>query len=475
MRECRRRENELHHTKDPREAAAVAKNNLAWLEIQQTHENVKLQGKLADFREQLGRWQGEVAENEAEHELDDQIQEGKRYRAGKWAFPMIEVFWASLLAIAFINAPRPIAVLIGVGVTILLGLMCAPAASAWIRRNVDTKPGIQKQRLHRGMIIAGLLCLAANVVAFIIIRSQWDGNVLFLLCTSSIMGLSALGSGLCAAGVDLLFWSRRLTSDIEDRRVLLAALDHLREVSQVRITPVLIVLALLFGSSGIARAASLHIYVDVSTSVRLGETRQVLKNLTERLGGYRGETPIEVTLTPFFDKPYTATPAVKITLAGTGATGCPAAPTELDLIVTTRNKERLQRCEETQAAARAADVSKLNAAIDLLSGLKLTGNCTAVFAAIRRAANEGLSGTSVVVSDMQNDCRSPGLPDNLKADNDVFLVPVSSHSRPIEEAFNSIQASFASVRWVRVIEPYRLDLVVQSVTRQGKHADHAER
>jgi hypothetical protein len=124
--------------------------------------------------------------------------------------------------------------------------------------------------------------------------------------------------------------------------------------------------------------------------------------------------------------------------------------------------------EQTRSAThrkRDAEIAKLNTAIDHLGHVTIGGRCTAVNAMIRRAATEAPAGISILISDLENDCPPYTLAVATAPGNRVFIVPVGSHTRPIEEWFDSAQARFAQrLPGVRLLESFNLDVVFQFIT-----------
>src|ERR1017187_5372437 len=205
----------------------------------------------------------------------------------------------------------------------------------------------------------------------------------------------------------------------------------------------------------ISRAADLPVYLypDVSPSARAGEVIHILKNFSNRLSNYEGTDTLVVSVIPFFEDSFMATPTEMVSIPGDRPAACPMAGPDNEIAKLSRSyaetarRDAARQCDEFRAKARreaalqrSAEIAKLTEAIDRLSGLKLPGRCTAVNAMIRRAVRESPNGISIVVSDLENSCASQGLPTNLQRENQIFLIPVSSQQHPIEEGFDSIRS-----------------------------------
>jgi hypothetical protein len=216
----------------------------------------------------------------------------------------------------------------------------------------------------------------------------------------------------------------------------------------------------------------------VSPSARGGDVIRVLGSFAGRLSNYDGENILVITLIPFYEDAFMAVPTVRVSIPGNRRVPCAGTENDTEIARLSRSyaetarRDASRQCSELQvqarredSARRSAEIAKLTAAIDQLSGLKLPGRCTAVNAMIRRAVRETPNGISIVVSDLENSCASQGLPANLQPENRVFVIPVGSRQRPIETGFDTIQSRFArTMPWIQVVESFRLEIIIDAIT-----------
>src|ERR1017187_577141 len=506
QKECGRRQKELAHTIDGRARTAAAIDNRGWCNLHMPELVLNYKSKCDEYWRHYKLWFGPVPENPVEREIDDQIHEAAVYKIGRFAFMLVETIAAAVLAAIFFNAPRLIAAIIGVVLAGLLGAAAAAVVIRWVRHMAAEQPTKQMERITRGLLVLGLLCLGAIVAALSILRGGGiaGGGFLFSMATTAVTLLAPLCAGLCGCAADLLLWSKRLCADMRWIRSLARNLDHLLTTSERSIPPgpgagappnpvsrvlkaigpaaaaAILAIAALFGAPAISRAADLpvYLYTDVSPSARAGEVIHILKNFSNRLSNYEGTDTLVVSVIPFFEDPFMATPTVMVSIPGNRPAACPMAGPDNEIAKLSRSyaetarRDAARQCDEFRAKARreaalqrSAEIAKLTEAIDRLSGLKLPGRCTAVNAMIRRAVRESPNGISIVVSDLENSCASQGLPTNLQRENQIFLIPVSSQQHPIEEGFDSIQARFArTMPWAQVIEAFRLEIIIDSIS-----------
>jgi hypothetical protein len=113
---------------------------------------------------------------------------------------------------------------------------------------------------------------------------------------------------------------------------------------------------------------------------------QVLKNITARLTGYEGENTLFVSLIPFYQDAFAASPAVRIRITGKRASVCPARA-ESEIVRLSKSyadaeeAKRAAQCSAMETKERkdraidsAAEIEKLNRAIDMLAIANLAGN-----------------------------------------------------------------------------------------------------
>jgi len=503
--ECGKRKREFAHTIDGSARTALAIDNKGWCNLHVAELALHYKSKTDEYWRLYGLWFGVVPETPTEREIDDQIREARRYKFGQYAFLLVEMIAAAVLAATFFNAPLVIAVLIGVVIAMLLGVATSAVVTRWVRHEAAGQPTKQTERITRGLLVLGLPWLIACVTALAVLRSQdsFIGSMLFFVSTTAVTLLSPLCSGLCGYADDLLLWSKRLCSDLRWIRSLARELDHLLTTSERSIPPgsggsappnpvsrvlkaiaspiaaMVLVVAALIGSSAIVQAADLPIYLypDVSPSARGGDVIRVLKGFAGRLLTYNGEDTLIVTIVPFYEEAYMAVPLVRVAIPGNRTVPCPSArpASEIERLsksyAESARHDAVRKCEELRAQARRDDgaqrpdaVAKLTAAIDRLAGLNLPGHCTAVNAMIRRAVRETPTGVSILVSDLENTCVSQSMSANLRPENRVFIVPVGSRQHPIEAAFEGIQSRLArTMPWIQVVEPFRMETIIESV------------
>ena len=452
-------------------------------------------------------WFGTVPDNPTEREIDDQVREARRYKIGDYAFKLVEVIAAAVLAAIFFNAPRIVAAMIGVAIAFLLAAASTAGVTRWVRHEAANQPTKQMARITRGLLILGLPWLIACVTALSVVRNQESliGSLLFIVSTTAVTLLSPVCSGLCAYAADLLLWSKRLCADLRWIRALARDLDHLLTTSERCLPPppqgpgappnpvsrvlkalaapaavAVLIVAALFGAAAPAQAADIPVYLfpDVSPSARSGDVVRVLKTFSARLATYDGENTLNLTMTPFFEDAYLASSTVRVVIPGSRPVACDNAAPENEIAKISRTyaagekREADRKCDEKRnqvrqqdAARRAAEIAKLTAAIDQLAGMNIQGHCTAVNAMVRRAVRETPNGVSIVVSDLENSCAAQALPANLQPENRVFIVPVGSKQHPIEAGFDAIQSRFArTVPWIQVIEPFRLEAIIDAIS-----------
>jgi hypothetical protein len=507
QKECRRRGKEFGHTADADARAVVAADNKSWCELHLPELVLNYKSKCDEYWRHYKMWFGAMPENPVEREINDQVLEAERHRVGRLGFLLVETIAGAVLAAIFFNAPRLVAAVIGVVLAGLMGAAGAAVVTRWVRHMAAEQPSKQLERITRGLVVLGLLCIAAIVAALAILRGQGMmlGGFLFSAATTAVSLLAPLCSGLCGYAADLLFWSKRMCADLRWIRSLARELDHLLTISVRSIPPgpggaapatsvtralkaiapaasvVGFVIAVLLGLPAASLAADLPVYLypDVSPSARGGDVIHVLKGISSQMSTYEGENTLVVTLIPFYEDAYMASSTVRVGIPGHRRPACPDATTDSEIARLSKTyaesarRDAARQCEELRAQAhredatrRAAGLAKLAEAIEKLSGLSLPGHCTAVNAMIRRAGRETPNGISIMISDLENTCPSQGLPASLHPENQVFIIPVGSRQHPIEAGFDAIQSRFAqTMPWIRVIEPFRLDTIIEFISR----------
>src|ERR1017187_5749211 len=351
QKECGRRQKELAHTIDGRARTAAAIDNRGWCNLHMPELVLNYKSKCDEYWRHYKLWFGTVPENPVEREIDDQIHEAAVYKIGRFAFMLVETIAAAVLAAIFFNAPRLIAAIIGVVLAGLLGAAAAAVVIRWVRHMAAEQPTKQMERITRGLLVLGLLCLGAIVAALSILRGGGiaGGGFLFSMATTAVTLLAPLCAGLCGCAADLLLWSKRLCADMRWIRSLARNLDHLLTTSERSIPPgpgagappnpvsrvlkaigpaaaaAILAIAALFGAPAISRAADLpvYLYTDVSPSARAGEVIHILKNFSNRLSNYEGTDTLVVSVIPFFEDPFMATPTVMVSIPGNRPAACP--------------------------------------------------------------------------------------------------------------------------------------------------------
>lgn len=507
QKECGKRQKELAHTIDvaAREAAAI--DNRGWCNLHVPELALHYKSRSEEYWRLYKLWFGVMPEILTEREIDDQIREARLYKFGQLAFLLVETIAAAVLAAIFFNAPQLLSAVIGVIIAILLGAAASAVVTRWVRHEAAGQPTKQMARVTRGLLVFGLPWLIACVAALTVLRSQGNmiGESLFFISTTVVTLASPICSGLCGYAADLLLWSKRLCADLRSIRALARELDHLLTTSERSIPPPpppsstppnpapanrilkAIAQATTAGAliatlcaTPVCRAADVPVYVyaDVSPSARAGDVVRNLKGFAGRLLNYEGPDTLVVSVIPFFEDSFMATPLVKVTIPGTRAVTCTMDGTDSEIAKLSRTyaenarRDATRQCDAKRdqarrdaAVQRAAEAEKLNSAIDRLSGLRLPGRCTAVNAIIRRAVRESPNGVSIVISDLENSCASRGLPANLRPENKVFLIPVGSRLHSIEEGFEAIQERFArTMPWIQVIESFRMDAIFNAIS-----------
>ena len=239
QKECGRRQKELAHTIDARAREAAAIDNRGWCNLHVPELALPLQEQSDEYWRLYKLWFGALPENPTEREIDDQIREARLYKFGQFAFLLVETIAAAVLAAIFFNAPRIIAMMIGVIIAFLLGAAASAGMTRWVRNEAAGQPTKQMERITRGLLVLGLPWLVSSVTALAVLRNQETviGGFLFFVSTTAITLLSPLCSGLCAYAADLLFWSKRLCADMRWIRSLARELDHLLTTSARSIPP----------------------------------------------------------------------------------------------------------------------------------------------------------------------------------------------------------------------------------------------
>jgi len=501
--ECSRRAKELAHTIDTHARTEAAIDNRGWCNLHLPELALHYKGKSDEYWRLYRLWFGVTPENPTEREIDDQIREARLYKFGQIAFLLVETIAAAVLAATYFNAPALVAAIIGVIIAFLLGTAALAGVTRWVRHEAHGQPTKQLARITRGLLVLGLPWLIACVTALAILRSQGTGlgSLLFLISTTTVTLFSPLCSGLCGYAADLLRWSKRLCADLRWIRSLRRDLDHLLTMSErsipttpggpgVQIPLVLraiappvsvavFLIAALCSAPTIGHAADLpvYLYADVSTSARGGDVTSILKSFTGKVSTYEGAETLTISVVPFYEQAFMATAVVRISIPGTRQVACPAGAVMSEIARLSRTAEEAARRESQRkcdglrdqarreaAVQRSAEIAKLTAAIDNLAGRKFMGRCTAVNAMIRRAATESPNGISVIISDLLNSCASIAVPASIRPENRVFVIPVGSHQRSIEESFDAIQARLGrSLPWLQVVESYRMDAIMEAI------------
>jgi hypothetical protein len=490
--ECRRRQKELDYTVEPRARAALVADNREWCRLHAADLAARQMAQLKEYGSSCSKWFGEAAiEDQMPRELHDQTREARCYRIGQYAFLLVEVISGAIFAANTLNGTIVISTLVGVVLALLLAGAESAVAGLWVRAGAAVQPAKQMDRVTRGLLLLGGLWLLVCVAALTVVRGPnvTTGDSLFLACMAAITLLSPLCSGLCGAAADLLSWSGRICRSLAGIRSVSRELELLALAGERSTAPSLVsrgakagaaglVLMLFGGATCRAADVPVYVYVDVSPSARAGDVTQLLKNFARELAGYEGVEALAVSIVPFYENAFMATSFVDVKIPGNRPRECPLAATELVSISRNYAEAQRRQCDQFRLQARreaesgrSTEISKLSGAIDRLAELKLPGRCTAVSAIIRRAVRESPNGISIVVSDMENSCAASEPPANLRPENQTFIIPVGSRQHPIEEAFDGIQARFArAMPWVQVIESFRLDVVMNSMSHPENRA-----
>jgi len=513
--ECTEQQRNLDATHDVTARGRLAAEIANWCDLNMREVQLAYHGKSDEYWRTYGLWFGEYPANATEREIEDQVREARFYSFGRLAFLLVESLAAAVLAVMFFNAPWPLGAAIGVMLALLLGAAAASGVARWIRHEAAMQPAKQLARVSRGFLWFVIPWLVAVVAALAILRSDASrlGATLFLVMTTAVTLLSPPCSGLCAYAADLLFWSKRLCTDLRWLRALGRRIHRLSSVCTrclnpatpkvvktedrtLRLiksaAPTLVIAATVAGVLGCApeiRAAEVPVYVypDVSPSVRTAEVHHVLKELSLRLEQYEGANPLAISVIPFYEDVYSAVPLIRIRIPSTASPACdgPVPQTEIGRLSKTyassAKREADAKCDAARDAAlaaahrqRDAEIAKFNAAIDHLGDLRIIGRCTAVNAMIRRAAAETPAGISILISDLENDCPPYTLTVPSEPGNRLFVIPVGSRTRPVEQWFDSAQARFAQrMPAARLVEPFNLDVVFRVIL--GVRGEMAER
>lgn len=506
QKQCRRRLKELAHTIDGDARTAAAIDSRDWCNLHVPELALHYKSKSDEYWRQFKLWFGAKPEDATEREIDDQIREARLYRIGRYAFLLVETIAGAVLAAIYFNAPRWLAIIIGVILAALLGGAAGAVVTRWVRHGAADQPPKQLERITRGLLVLGLPWLLACVSGLAVLRGQGTdiGGFLFFISTTAVTLLSPLCSGLCGYAAELMFWSKRLCADLRWIRSLARELDHLLTTSERSIPPppssgatpvpisgvfrliapaattaVMLAMA-LFGAPTPCRAADIPVYVypDLSPSARAGEVIQVLKTFTARLSNYQGDETVALSVIPFFEEAYSAAPMVLVRIPGSLPVSCPAADKDSEIARLSKSyaenarRDAARKCDELRAQARrdaaiqrAAEIGRLADAVNRLPGLKLPGRCTAVNAIISRAARETPNGISIVITDLENTCSRRGVVIRPELANQVFIVPVGSQQHSIEEGLEGIQSRVGrTMPWARVVESFRLEIIMDFIT-----------
>ncbi|HLJ45448.1 MAG TPA: hypothetical protein VKU01_05550 [Bryobacteraceae bacterium] len=488
-KECRRRLSEIEYTFEPRARAAMAASNTEWCRLHAAELATIERAKLEEYaREYSLRFGDAPAESVAPHELHDQTREATYYRFGQTAFLLVEVLCGAALAETALNGGPVLAAIVGCALALFMASAASAVVSRWVRHSAVVQPAKQMHRVTRGLLMLGGAWLLSCTIALTVLRSPEStiGASLFWVMMALITLLSPLCSGLCGVAAEMLSWSRRICGHLTEFRSVSRNLKLLEAASGRRTPPpdgngkgmagaAGLALAILCGATCRASDLPVYVYVDVSPSARSSETTQILKNLAQSLSAYEGADALAVSVIPFYENSFMATSVLSVTIPGNRARDCPVAASELVRISQHYGDAQRRQCDQLRAAAnkeagvsRAAAIAKLSTTVDRLSEIKLPGRCTAVVAMMRRAARERPNGLSLVITDGENTCPSAEPPPNFRPENRTFLIPVGSREHPIEAGFDAIEARFRrTMPWVKVIEPYRLDVVMNSLVARN--------
>jgi hypothetical protein len=403
----------------------------------------------------------------------------------------MEAMFAAWLASESLNFGLIVSIAFGLALAILPAIMASAVVTAWVRNGAEQQPAKQRDRIRRGLVRLGPLWLVACVCAVTILRSPEIafGPLLFWISLGVIALVSPVASGLCQSGADLLSWSRRISKEAEAIRALARDLElfskdsgrvrsaaSLSRAAKVTVTS----LALMAVTAATSRAAdlpipgdlSVRVYVDLSPSARPEQATQLLKKLATALAGYGGERGLAVSIIPFYEDAYMASPFIDIKISANRPRDCPVSSSELAGISRAYADAEARRCSQLRQQAqnlaaneRSQTVAKLSAAIDGLATLKLPGRCSAVLAAIRRSARERPTGIAIIVSDMEESCASGEFPAKFQPENVTFLIPIGSRQHSLEARLDAIKTRFGqTMPWAQVVEPYNLDVVMDAIT-----------
>lgn len=142
QKECGRRQKELTHTIDARTREAAAIDNKSWCNLHVSELAHHYKSKADEYWRLYKLWFGTIPENPTEREIDDQIREARLYKFGQFAFLLVETIAAAVLAAIFFNAPRIMAMIIGVVIAFLLGAAASAMVTRWVRRNSGPRPAV---------------------------------------------------------------------------------------------------------------------------------------------------------------------------------------------------------------------------------------------------------------------------------------------------------------------------------------------
>ena len=96
-----------------------------------------------------------------EREIEDQIREARLYKLGQAAFLLVETIAAAVLTAIYFNAPRVLAVMIGVVIALLLGAAAAAMVTRWERHEAAVQPSKQLARITKALLVLGKLNVSA--------------------------------------------------------------------------------------------------------------------------------------------------------------------------------------------------------------------------------------------------------------------------------------------------------------------------
>jgi hypothetical protein len=477
--ECRRRELEVMHTMDPEARKQVSIANRLWAKINAVEFLRDETGLRETYQKTYRSWFGDK-QYQTETPIEDQTRWGRAGQVGMLGSGVLEIGFAGMLAKDFFRAPAVVAFVIGMVIAILATAVCAPIAAFWVSHNTHNQPLKEKARVKAAVTVLGIVWLVAVAVMLAVFRSEPSsgGDVLFLMATTILTVISPLLCGICKYAASLFLWSERVCLELRKVRLVLRQLQHLLELSTLNLPPgspgpkgigpslgVLLLILMICVSPARATGLPVYVFADVSPSARAADVAQVFESLSVQLANYHGANPLVISVVPFFENAYFTTAAVKVTLTSGSVADCPKA-TELVGVSRTYHEAYANKCAADATRARLAEISKLTKAVNEFP--KLAGHCTAVNASIKRAASEAPHGVSIVISDMDNSCpSSPALPINLKADNRVYLVPVGSQKHSLEERLEAIKAEFTRLLWVQVVEPYRLNTIIDALSERS--------